>query len=130
MRKASLLFLAFILILGTTHAFAALEQAFMWTGDNWKEVSMDGKVGYIFGLGNLADYEVSSAKFGGQANMACISRAFVDDLKSKTVMQVVAEVDKYYQENPDKIKSYVIDVVLRRCTTLCPPETPAKEKKK
>ena len=63
---------------------------------DWRELerfSMDGKVGYIFGIGNLADYEVASAKSGGQTRMACISRTFVDDLKTKTVMQVVEEVD-------------------------------------
>lgn len=130
MRKASLLLLVFVLILGTSHALAAVEPAFMWTGENWKEVSLDGKVGYIFGVGNLADYEVAAAKLGGLTRMACISRTFVDELKSKTVMQIVKEVDQYYQENPDKIKTYVIDVVLRRCTTLCPPGTPAQEKKK
>ena len=68
------------------HAIAAVEKAFMWTGENWKDVSLDAKVGYIFGLGNLADYEVAAAKIGGQTRMACISRTFVDELKSKTVM--------------------------------------------
>jgi hypothetical protein len=129
MKKVSLLFLAISLILGASNAIAATEQPFMWTGENWKEVSLDGKVGYIFGIGNLADYEVAAAKAAGLTKSVCISRAFVDNLKSRTVMEIVQEVDRYFQENPDKLKSYVIDVVVRRCTTVCPPETSSGAKK-
>jgi len=95
-------------------------RAFLWTGKHWQQVSDDGKAGYIFGMGNLADFESAAAK--GRAP-ACISAAFVDDLKSRTVMQIVQEVDKFYKENPGKLDTPVIEVVLRRCTKLCPPET-------
>jgi hypothetical protein len=129
MKKVSLLLLAISLILGAANASAAPDKAFMWTGENWKEVSLDGKLGYIFGIGNLADYEVAAAKVAGQPKTAFISRAFVEDLKSKTVMEVVQDVDRYFQENPDKLKSYVIDVVLRRFTTPGSPGTSSGAKK-
>jgi hypothetical protein len=96
-------------------------KAFLWTGEHWKQVSEDGKAGYVFGMGNLADFEAGASK-GRKA--ACISQAFVDDLKTRTVLQIIQEVDKYYQENPGKLDTPVIEVILRRCTKVCPPETP------
>jgi hypothetical protein len=50
-------------------------------------------------------------------------KAFVDDLKSRTVMLILQDVDKFYQENSGKLDTPVIEVVLRRCTEACPPET-------
>lgn len=94
--------------------------AFLWTGKHWQQVSEDGKAGYIFGIGNLADFEVAAAKAKAPA---CLSKAFVNDLKSQTVMQIIQTVDKFYQENADKLDTPVIEVVLRRCTKVCPPET-------
>ena len=95
-------------------------QAFLWNGVHWQQVTPDGKAGYIFGIGNLADYEIAASK---GRKPACISRAFVDDLKTRTVMQIIQEVDKYYQDNPGKLDTPVIEVVLRQCTKVCPPET-------
>jgi hypothetical protein len=50
-------------------------------------------------------------------------QAFVKDLRSRTVMQIVQEVDTFYKENPGKLDTPVIEVVMRRCTSLCPPGT-------
>jgi hypothetical protein len=102
-------------------------KAFLWTGKHWQQVSEDGKAGYIFGMGNLADFEVGAAR--GRKAAPCITRAFVDDLKTRTVMQIIQEVDKFYQENPGKLDTAVIEVVLRRCTKVCPPEAPKGAKK-
>jgi hypothetical protein len=74
----------------------------------------------------MADFEVAA---GGQGRAGCICKAFVDELKTKTVAQIVQEVDKYYQEKPENLKTSVIEVVLRRCTALCPPEPKAAGKK-
>jgi hypothetical protein len=38
-------------------------------------------------------------------------------------------VDKFYKEKPDKLKTPVIEVLMQRCTSLCPAEPAAKEKK-
>ena len=74
----------------------------------------------IFGMGNLADFNVAVTKGKGPA---CLSKAFVDDLKSRTAMRIVHDVDKCYQENPGKLDTPAIEVVLRRCTKACPPDT-------
>jgi hypothetical protein len=102
-------------------------QAFLWTGVHWQQVSEDGKAGYIFGMGNLADFEAAASK---GRKTACVSRAFVDELKTRTVMQIIQEVDKFYQENPGKLDTPVIEVVLRQYLKACPTETPKGAAKK
>jgi hypothetical protein len=128
MKSAIILALAAALILVAATAGLAADKAFLWTGEHWKQVSLDGKAGYIFGVGNLADFEVASG--GSHGRTACISKAFVADLRKRTVMQIVQEVDKYYQENPGKLSTSVIEVVLKRCTSICPPEAPGGATKK
>lgn len=104
----------------------ALERGILWDGKNWTQSSMDGKIGYIWGVGNMADFEVAASK----GRYVCVSRAFVDEQKNQTVLQVVQTVDKFYREHPGKLDTAVIEVILRRCTSLCPPELEGGEKKK
>jgi hypothetical protein len=122
--RAAVILVVVGLLVGSMAAAAPAGQtgkAFLWTGKHWQQVSEDGKAGYIFGMGNLADFEVAASR--GRKS-PCITRAFVDELKTRTVMQIIQEVDKFYQENPGKLDTAVIEVVLRRCTKICPPETP------
>ncbi len=123
MRPAVVLLMVGLLVGSLTAAAPAVEtgKAFLWTGVHWQQVSEDAKAGYIFGMGNMSDFE-TAVSHGRKT--ACISRAFVDDLKTRTVMQIIREVDKFYQENPGKLATPVIEVVLRRVTKICPPETP------
>jgi hypothetical protein len=97
-----------------------------WDGKEWKEFTHELKVAYIKGVLNMAAYETAA---GGASRAVCISKAFTEELKVKTLGQVIKEVDAYYQKNPQKMDTPVIDVLLRQCTKLCPPE-PAAEKKK
>jgi hypothetical protein len=111
MRVAAILFVVGLMVGALATAAPAVDtnQAFLWNGVHWQQVTMEGKAGYIFGIGNLADYEVAASK---GRKLACMSGAFVDDLKSRTVMQIIQEVDKYYQDNPGKLGTPVIEVVL------------------
>ena len=102
-------------------------QAFLWNGVHWQQVTTDGKAGYIFGIGNLADYEVAASK---SRKLACISRVFVDEMKTKTVMQIIQEVDQYYQGSPEKLGTPVIEVILRKLTKASPAPGPAGDTKK
>ncbi|MFA5112230.1 MAG: hypothetical protein WC443_12540, partial [Desulfobaccales bacterium] len=116
MRAAVVLLMVGLLVGGLVSAAPAVEtgqKAMLWTGVQWQQVSEEGKAGYIFGIGNLADFEVGAA---GNRKSVCLSRAFVDDLKTRTVSQIVQEVDQFYRQNPDKVNTSVIEVVLRRCT--------------
>jgi hypothetical protein len=128
MRAAVILIMVGLLVgsLVAAAPAAGTGKAFLWTGKHWKQVSQDGKAGYIFGMGNLADFEVAAA---GGRKAPCVTRAFVEDLKTRTVMQIIEEVDKFYQDNPGKMDTAVIEVVLRRCTKVCSPEASKGAKK-
>ena len=104
------------------------DNGYLWDGTHWtdKQMTQDIKVAYIKGVGNMADFEVA---MGGTGRAFCISKAFVDELKAKQVSQIIQEVDKFYRENPTRLNTSVLEVVLRRCTNLCPPETKTGEKK-
>jgi uridylate kinase len=102
-------------------------KAFLWDGTHWQQITQEAKAAYVFGLGNLADFEMAA---GGAEKRPCVSKAFADELKAKTVMQIVQAVDSYYKENPNKLNTSVIEAVLRKCTTVCPPEKPAGGQKK
>ncbi|MDI6852234.1 MAG: hypothetical protein QME75_01340 [Deltaproteobacteria bacterium] len=107
-----------IMFAGSNLALAE-SKGFMWDGTHWKDLTQEIKVAYIKGIGNMADFEVAA---GGHGRAGCISQAFVNELKTKTVAQIVQEVDGYYKQNPDKMNKSVIEVVLRASTALCPPE--------
>ena len=119
--RAWVFVLVMLLALGT--AALAAEKGFLWDGTQWKDMTNDIKVAYVKGIGNMADFETAAA---GSAPAPCISKGFVDELKTKTISQVIAEVDKYYKENPGKMDMPVIAVIMQRCTKLC---APAAEKK-
>jgi len=104
-----------LLIAMATVALAA-EKGFLWDGTQWKDMTTDIMVAYVKGIGNMADFETAAA---GSGAAPCISKGFVDELKKKTITQVIAEVDKYYQENPGKMNMPVIAVIMQRCTKLC-----------
>jgi hypothetical protein len=122
--KAAILGLALFFALST--ASLAANKGYMWDGSHWKDLNPDLKVAYVKGIGNMADFEAAA---DSTSRSACIARAFVDELKTKTIAQVVQEVDGYYKENPGKMNTTVVEVILRRCTQLCPPETAAQKKK-
>jgi hypothetical protein len=96
----------------------AQQKGFLWDGNQWPQLTYDAKVGYVKGVGNLADFEVASAKGKGGP----ISHAFATELKTKSVGQIIDQVDGYYKENPGKLNTTVLEVILIRCTTgICPP---------
>ncbi len=100
----------------------------LWTGKHWRDLTEANKVAYIKGIGNLADYEVAAA---GRLGPPCLSQAFVKELQGKPLIAIVREVDAFYQNHPDQLAVPVIEVVLRRFTTLCAPDLhkpPAKGK--
>ena len=121
MKTALILLVVGVMVgaLAATTPAVDTNQAFLWNGVHWQQVTTDGKAGYIFGIGNLADYEVAASK---SRKLACVSRVFVDEMKSKTVMQIIQEVDKYYQDNPGKLDTPVIELVLRQLIKAPPTE--------
>jgi hypothetical protein len=102
-------------------------QAFLWNGVHWQQVTQEGKAGYIFGIGNLADYEVAASK---ERKQVCVSRTFVDVMKTKTPLQIIQQVDQYYRDNPGKLDTLVIEVVLGQLSKAAPGGAQPGETKK
>lgn len=109
-----------ILILGT--AAISWGEPFLLNGTNWSEISYDAKVGYVKGVGNMADFE-SQAGALKQGRVFCLASTLVKELKDKSIDAVVKEIDQYYKENPGKASTSVLEVMLRRANLVCPPET-------
>jgi hypothetical protein len=109
---------ALVMLLALAASALAAEKGYLWDGSQWKDMTTDIKVAYVKGIGNMADFENAA---GGSGAAACISKGFVDELKTKTISQVIAEVDKFYQENPTKTNLPVVTVIMQRCTKLCAP---------
>jgi hypothetical protein len=109
-----------VMLLALTTAALAAEKGFLWDGSQWKDMSTEIKVAYVKGIGNMADFETAAAT-SAKAAPPCISKGFVDELKTKTIAEVIAEVDKFYKENPAKENLPVVAVILERCTKLCAP---------
>lgn len=126
--KSILVALALVMVL-TAGPVAALEKADFINGTQWNQWSYQDKLVYIRGVGNWADFVTAAQAQRDKTFEFCISKVLVSELKTKTLGQIVANVDAYYQENPGKLNTPVIEVVLRRCTNVCPPEGGAREKK-
>jgi hypothetical protein len=102
--------LTLVVFLALAGGGLAQQKGFLWDGNQWPQLTYDAKVGYVKGIGNLADFEVASAKGKGPP----IAQAFASELKTKTVEQVVEQVDSYYKENPGKLDTSVLEVILIR----------------
>ena len=111
--------LTLVVFLALAGGGLAQEKAFLWDGSEWPQLSHDAKVGYVKGVGNLADFEVAAAKAKGFG--APIAGAFASELTTKSVDQIIDQVDGYYTEHPDKLDTSVLEVILIRCTSYCPP---------
>jgi hypothetical protein len=141
MKIAVILLVAGVMVgtLAATSPAVDTNQAFLWNGVHWQQVTTEGKAGYIFGIGNLADYEAAASK--GRP-MVCVSRVFVEEMKTKTVMQIIQEVDRYYQDNPvdqvfpgpgsgrgdEEMKQTALAIIERRSgwTVSLPPRHPGR----
>jgi len=121
--KGSTWVLVLVMLCALGTASLAAEKGFLWDGTQWKDMTTDIKVAYVKGIGNMADFETAAA---GSAPPPCISKGFVDELKTKTIAAVIAEVDKFYKDNPAKLDMPVVAVILQRCTKLC--AQPAEKK--
>jgi hypothetical protein len=97
-------------------------QPFMLDGTHWTDISYEAKVTYVKGVGNMADFECQAGA-PKQSRSYCICTMLVQELKDKSIDTVVKEIDQYYKESPDKLKTPVLEVMVRRATKLCPPET-------
>ncbi len=122
MMRAAVILIAVGIIIGglaATAPAADSNQPILWNGVHWQQVTTDGKAGYIFGVGNMANYEVAAAR---GRKVACVSQVLMEEMKKKTVMEIIAGVDKHYQDNPGKMDTLVIEVILGQLIKISPGE--------
>lgn len=117
--RSALLTLALVLFLAAG-SLAATDRAEFINGNHWRQWSNQDKLVYIRGLCNWADFVTDAQVQRGKTSEYSISKVFVNELKDKSLGQIVSNVDTYYRENPDKLNTSVVEVVLRRCTNVCP----------
>lgn len=119
-RRISVLLILGLSLILVSGPVKAIEKAEFINGNHWSHWSSQDKLVYIRGLGNWADFVTEAQTQHKKTFEFCISKVLVDELKTKSLGQIVANVDAYYQENPNKMNTSVIEVVLRRCTNVCP----------
>ncbi len=113
MKKAGFVVSA-VLIMVLSLPALVLGQATLWDGTQWKDLPQEAKIGYVKGVGNLADYEMAASR----EHVGVISQALNKQWRTKPIRQIVQEVDRFYQENPQKVTMPVIEVMLRCCSGL------------
>jgi hypothetical protein len=121
--KTCLLGLVLVLSLSGV-ALSQGAQPSLITGAQWQGASQEMKSAYIRGVGNMADYDVAVS---GKGKAGYLSVGLVNELKGKSIEGIVKDLDKFYKDNPDKLNTPVMEVVVRQCTNLCKPAAPSKK---
>lgn len=82
------------------------------TGDLWQIMSPDAKVAFVWGIGNLVEYE--RARTGPQpSGTKSFIPLLVKGLNGKPINDVVGQVDAYYETHPDQVKRPVVDAIFQ-----------------
>jgi hypothetical protein len=121
-RKMALLVPLLVLVL-TGGVLGAIEKAEMINGVQWAKWSEQDKLVYIRGICNWVDFD-SAAQIQTQARTGkhwfSITMGLAKALKTKSLGQIVADVNNYYQNNPGNLDVSVIEVILRHSAKICP----------
>ena len=121
--KMALLLPLLVLVLAAW-AWGAVEKAEMINGVQWAQWSNQDKLVYIRGISNYVDFD-SAAQIQTMQRKGkqwfSISIGLAKVLKTKTLGQVVADVDNYYRSNPGKQDVSVVEVIFKHCAKMCPP---------
>jgi len=130
MKKATIITLILLGVLCLATGSLAVEKGkgFFWNGTHWAKSSLDGKLGYIWGISNLADEEVAGAAKVGK--VACLSAAVQKEMEANSAMKLVEDIDKFYRDNPGMTSKTVLEVILRNSKLVCTPGSPAGATKK
>ncbi len=82
------------------------------TGDVWQTMSPDSKVAFVWGIGNLVEYERAQAGPPAAGSKSFIP-FLVRGLSGKPINEVVRQVDAYYAAHPDQMKRPVVDAIFQ-----------------
>lgn len=82
------------------------------TGQLWQTMSADAKVAFVWGVGNLVDFERAQAGSPPPGTQSFIP-FLVKGLKGKSINEVVRQVDTYYEAHPDQLRRPVMDAIFQ-----------------
>ncbi|PWB47107.1 MAG: hypothetical protein C3F12_03740 [Candidatus Methylomirabilota bacterium] len=82
------------------------------TGQLWQTLSSDAKVAFVWGIGNLVEFERIQAG-SPQAGTKSFIPFLVNGLKGKSIDEVVGLVDRYYRNHPDQMHRPVVDAIFQ-----------------
>ena len=116
--RVALAFLVFILGLALAGGAWAQSRAEMINGTHWTKMSQEDKLVYVRGLTNWADFISEAQAQRGKTSEYCMSKVVVDELRNKSLGQIVNDIDTYYRENPGKMNDSVIEAMLRHSTNV------------
>lgn len=80
------------------------------TGELWQSMSPDAKVAFVWGIGNLVEYERAQTGPPGPKSFIPL---LVKGLAGKPINDVVRQVDAYYETHPDQLKRSVVDAIFK-----------------
>ena len=104
-------------------AWGAMEKAEMINGVQWAQWSNQDKLVYVRGISNWVDFD-SAAQIQTQARTGkhwfSITMRLAKVLQTKSLGEVVGDVDKYYRDNPGNRDVSVIEVILKHSAKVCP----------
>ena len=106
---------AFIPILGLVlWGGSVLASQKVLTGDIWMTMNQDQKVAYIWGAGDVVDVEQELWNIYPELEVENLSMKSVEASKAGgnyPINDVIAKVDSWYDANPDKLDTAVIQVI-------------------
>ena len=82
------------------------------TGELWRTMSPDAKVAFVWGIGNLVEYERARTGASPTTSKSFIP-LLVKGLSGKPINDVVSQVDAYYETHPDQVKRPVVDAIFQ-----------------
>jgi hypothetical protein len=120
--RTALLVLLLVLVLASG-AWGAMKKAEMINGAQWAKWSEQNKLVYIRGICNYVDFDAAAqiqTMKRKSKRWFSISIGLAQVLKTKTLGQVVADIDNYYRNNPGNQDVSVIEVIFKHCAKMCP----------
>ena len=81
------------------------------TGMTWVKMSQDQKTAYIWGAGDVIDLEQEIMEIYPELKRDSFVTKAVEGIGDVKINDIVATVDSFYRENPDKANLSVIRVV-------------------
>jgi hypothetical protein len=120
--RTALLVPLLVLVLATG-VWGAMTKAALIDGNQWTQWSYNDQLVYIRGISNWADF-VTAARAQADKGKSwgfSMSKCLTDALKTKTLGQVVGEVNAYYQASPGNLNASVVEVILKHSAKICPP---------